>query len=164
MGSDGRKIARFHRETKKKKRFEGAAWQTEIQTYRQTESTTKNNRLPGIGAELIDRCQNCQPVMGTLSVWGPYDECKSEALCIRHVYTAFIWLMMFCEGVIIRLRCSTFSDDLYIYTSHRAPCKNTKKSCRVFISERIGVKLGTSVEDDNAPNAEERFFLITIPN
>jgi len=38
------KMARFHRETKKK-RFEGAAWQTDRQTYRQTESTTKNNRL-----------------------------------------------------------------------------------------------------------------------
>ena len=35
------KMARFHRETKKKELFEGAAWQT----YRQTESTTKNNRL-----------------------------------------------------------------------------------------------------------------------
>jgi len=33
-----------------------------------------------------------------------------------------------------------------------------EKSCRAFISERIGVKLGMSVEDDNAPNAEERFF------
>jgi len=36
--------------------------------------------------------------------------------------------------------------------------RNLKKIPSAFISERIGVKLGMSVEDDNAPNAEERFF------
>jgi len=40
------KMARFHRETKKKKQF-GAPWQT----YSQTESTTKNNKTPSLGAE-----------------------------------------------------------------------------------------------------------------
>jgi len=33
-----------------------------------------------------------------------------------------------------------------------------QKIPRAFISERIGVKLGMSVGDDNAPNAEVRFF------
>jgi len=44
-------MARFDRETKKKNRFERAL-QTDIQTYRHTESTTKNSRLLA-GAESI---------------------------------------------------------------------------------------------------------------
>jgi len=40
MRTDGHEMAGFHRETKKKNRFEGA-----LQTYIQTESTTKNSRL-----------------------------------------------------------------------------------------------------------------------
>jgi len=39
-------MARFHRETKKKKQFEGA-WQTDIWTEGQTESIVDNNRLLG---------------------------------------------------------------------------------------------------------------------
>jgi len=69
------------------------------------------------------------------------------------------------KGVIIRLRCSSFSDDLYIYIYrfHRGPCKNTKKSCRVFISERIGAKFGMPVGDVNAPNSAVGIFFRTIP-
>jgi len=40
--TDGQEMARFHRETKKKNQ---CLWQTDGHTYRQTESTTKNNRL-----------------------------------------------------------------------------------------------------------------------
>ena len=67
-----------------------------------------------------------------------------------------------CEGVIIRLRCSSFSDDIYIDRFHRASCKNTKKSCGAFISERIGVIFGMPVGDDNARNLPSIFFR-TIP-
>ena len=38
--TDGQEMARFHRETKKKNRFEGA-----LQTYRQTESTTNKKAV-----------------------------------------------------------------------------------------------------------------------
>jgi len=50
--TDGQKMARFHRETKKKKQ---CLWQTGRQMDRQTESTTQNNRLLGC-AEINTRC------------------------------------------------------------------------------------------------------------
>jgi len=72
--------------------------------------------------------------------------------------TIIILQCMLCEGVIIRLRCSSFPDDIYIYRLHRGPCKNTKKSCGTFISERIGVIFGTPVGDNNARNLSSIFF------
>ena len=50
--TDDQEMARFHRETKKKNRFERAL-QTDRHTYIQTESTTKNSRLLA-GAESIN--------------------------------------------------------------------------------------------------------------
>jgi len=50
--TDGQKMARFHRQTKKKKQF-GAPWQTDRQTEIQTtKSTTKNKYTPSLGAEI----------------------------------------------------------------------------------------------------------------
>ena len=70
----------------------------------------------------------------------------------------------FCEGVIIRLRCSSFSDDAYIYIVFIGRhAKTTKKIPRAFISERISVIFGTPVGRTICSKYDLRFFFRTTP-
>ena len=91
-----------------------------------------------------------------------YSEVKRSSFA--RVVAQSSWL---CEAVIIRLRCSHFSDDvLYIIglqRLHRAPCKNYKKNPRAFVFERIGVIFGTPVGRTICSKYDLRFFFRTTP-